>query len=127
MVPRIFSASECWNEECLPSTSKFIISTLNLIESTKNIEGRPYDVYRRSEQASKVGPILAIAQLVEPSEASPVNVIGLDILAEGGFHVPVSLSEFVEGDDEANQQLILTPKFALTDYILTLPTESHRL
>ncbi|KAG4413711.1 hypothetical protein IFR04_013146 [Cadophora malorum] len=99
MVPRIFPASECWDEECLPSTSKLIISTLNLIESTKNIEGRPYDVYRRSEQASKVEPRHAIAQLVEPSEASPVNVIGLDILAEGGFHVPVSLSEFVEGGD----------------------------
>ena len=115
MVPRTFPAVECWDEECLPSTSKLIISTLNLIESTKDTEGRPYDIYRRSEQAPKVDARLAIAQLVEPSEASPVTIIGLDILPEGSFHVPVYLSEFVEGVDEANQQLILTPKFAFTD------------
>ncbi|PVH83851.1 hypothetical protein DL98DRAFT_615218, partial [Cadophora sp. DSE1049] len=115
MVPRVFPAAECWDEENLPSTTKMIISTLNLIDSTKNNECRPYDVYRRSEHAPKVDPRLAIAQLIEPTEASPVTVIGLNFLPQGIFHVPVSLSEFVEGVEEANQQLILTPKFAFTD------------
>ncbi|KAK0117247.1 hypothetical protein ONS96_013080 [Cadophora gregata f. sp. sojae] len=115
MVPRVFFATECWDEESLPSTTTLIISSLNLFETTKNDKCRPYEVYRRSEQSPNVDPRLAIAQLIEPSEASPVTVIGLDFLPQGSFHVPISLSEFVEGFDEANQQLILTPKFAITD------------
>ncbi|KAH9206302.1 hypothetical protein DL95DRAFT_469762 [Leptodontidium sp. 2 PMI_412] len=114
-VPRVFRAAECWDEENLPSTTKLVLSTLNHIEASKEKVDRGYDVYRRSEQSSTVDPSLAIAQLVEPSEAGPVVLIGLDILPQGIFHIPVSLSEFVEGVEEANQQLLLTPKYAFTD------------
>ncbi|KAH7407296.1 hypothetical protein BKA64DRAFT_775092 [Cadophora sp. MPI-SDFR-AT-0126] len=114
-LPRIFRAAECWDEESRPSVTKLAISTLDHIDSTKKSKCRPYEVYRRSEQCPEVDPRLAIAQLIEPTEASPVIIIGLDILPQGIFHVPVSLSEFVEGVEEASQQLILTPKFAFTD------------
>ncbi|CZT10695.1 uncharacterized protein RAG0_15104 [Rhynchosporium agropyri] len=114
-LPRIFSAAECWDEEHLPSTTKLIVFTLHHIEATKKVSDRTYYVYRRSEQAPTVDPRLAIAQLVQPAESGPVVLIGLDIIPKGVFHIPVSLAEFIEGTEEADQQLLLTPNFSFTD------------
>ncbi|KAH7357093.1 hypothetical protein BKA65DRAFT_580384 [Rhexocercosporidium sp. MPI-PUGE-AT-0058] len=114
-IPRVFRAAECWDEEKIPSMTKLLLSTIHHIESSMGKADRGYDVYRRSEQSTTVDPRLAIAQLVEPSEAGPVVLIGLNILPQGIFHVLVSLSEFVEGVEEDNQQLLLTPKYAFTD------------
>ncbi|CZT44029.1 uncharacterized protein RSE6_04150 [Rhynchosporium secalis] len=114
-LPRIFSAAECWDEEHLPSTTKLIVFTLHHIEATKKVSDRTYYVYRQSEQAPTVDPRLAIAQLVQPAESGPVVLIDLDIIPKGVFHIPVSLAEFIEGTEEANQQLLLTPNFSFTD------------
>ncbi|KAL2073111.1 hypothetical protein VTL71DRAFT_10435 [Oculimacula yallundae] len=114
-LPRVFTSAECWDEEHLPSTTNLILSTLHLIEAAKKVSDRSFYVYRRSEPCPTVNPRLAIAQLVQPTESSPVVLIGLDVLPKGVFHMPVSLAEFVEGAEEANQQLLLTPKYAFTD------------
>lgn len=109
----IFKAKECWDEEHLPSTEQLILSTLDEIDSTKF----SYTIYRRGEGVTNADARLAIVQLSEPNEANPMIVIGLTPpeLPETAFHPPISLSQYVEPHDERNQQLLLTPRFTITD------------
>ncbi len=114
-LPRILLARDCWDEEHLPTSTKLILSTFDNIDAARATGTCSYTVYRRGESSATTDPRLAIAQLSNPTNACPVVLIGLDIVPESVFHVPISLSEFVEGHDESNQQMLLTPKFSLTD------------
>jgi hypothetical protein len=94
-----------------------ILSTLNIIESAKSDPGLSCRAYCRGEVSTTVDPRTAVAQLYEPRLSNPICLVGfkLPIIADGLLTTPLALSEFVESFDEADQQILLTPKFCLTD------------
>ncbi|EPE30493.1 hypothetical protein GLAREA_03460 [Glarea lozoyensis ATCC 20868] len=120
-TPCLFPSSDCWTAKP-PSTTQLILSTLDFLadpnrqENPQNIE---FNVFHRGEAASPdLERRLAITQLLEPDRANPVHFIGFKIreLPDEFLKCPLALSEHVEPYEKSGHQLILTPKYTLSDF-----------
>jgi hypothetical protein len=113
--PRLFPSANCWTAP-EPSTATLVLSTLNyLSDPTNEID---CSVFQRGDKVPEgFDARLAIAQLVEPSQASPVHLIGLKVpeVEDRMFQCPMELSEWVEPYLESAHQLLLTPKWTISD------------
>jgi hypothetical protein len=114
--PHLFPSANCWTEYP-PSTSDLILSTLDFIANPTD-ELSEFSVYQRGDKTPKdFDARLAIAQLVEPSRASPVHMIGFKVpeLEDRMLKCPVELSAWVEPYGECAHQLLVTPKWTMSD------------
>lgn len=120
--PRLFKAEECWVDSA-PSTTKLILDTLDVINAAKTAPSDKtsaieFSVKRRGEQDLKIDPRMAITQLIEPRQFSPVTIMGLPILDSGTLVPPSEISEFADPCDVSSDQMLLTPKFSYTNLYL---------
>jgi hypothetical protein len=115
-TPRLFPSSDCWTGPP-PSTTQLILSTLNFL-SDREPQKIEFTVFHRGEAAPpNIERRLAITQLLEPDRVNPVHFIGFKIpqLRDELLKCPLALSEYVEPYEESGHQLILTPKYTLSD------------
>jgi hypothetical protein len=115
--PRVLDSAGCWNGKP-PPTGDLILGALDTFARPQDEEeGVKWKAYFRGEESADVDPRRAVTQLLEPSKL-PVSIIGLTLpatIGENYFRAAPELSEFVEVIDERHKQLLLTPKYSLTD------------
>jgi len=118
-IPLILKSQDCWSSGSPPSHEQILLATLTRIgDHQKNPRLVYIPAYCRGEKDTSLDQRLAIAQLSEPRRSNPIALIGFrlpDTLPDSSLRVPESLSTSVEPFGEVNLQIILTPKFWVTD------------
>ena len=115
--PLLFPSKGCWTVPHPPHISQLIISTLDLIQEKKLDSTIKCSVFRRGELDSDLDPRVVIAQLCDPDPSDPAAIIGykLDILPEGALSAPNALKQYAEPYLEDEQQVLMTPKYWISD------------
>jgi hypothetical protein len=123
--PQIFKSAHCWKDEP-PTKRKLFLETLKLIDARKLAEktGTEDDykaycpAYANDEYDSSLDPREAIFQLCDPNKQNPIAICGYrlpELLADSALRAPKALTKNVEPFAEDNLQILLTPKFWITD------------
>jgi hypothetical protein len=122
--PRIYKSDQCWR--LAPPTSEgLFLKTEDLIDARKLAEKNgtqnDYQAYcppfANGLHDPSLDPRKAIFQLYNPRKENPIAICGYRLpgVEDSDFKTPEALTELVEPFSEENLQVLLTPKFWITD------------
>jgi len=128
--PRAFDSDNCWTGP-KPSFPELYLATQNKIADLKvekfkqrsdiypsSDKGVYIPAFVKGEMALWKDPSEALLQLLRPNPANPMALVGFRLPEDCPDHIlttPPALSEIITPADETNLQIVLTPKFWVTD------------
>jgi hypothetical protein len=123
--PQILESDHCWKSQP-PTSEELFLKTDDLIAARKLAEKHgKQDDYKEYCPAFRDGlydptldPRKALFQLYEPKKKNPVAICGYrlpEFIEDSALKPPLALTKFVEPVNEDNLQILLTPKFWITD------------